>query len=43
VHVVSKADKSTVNMVTVELQENSKKNFNMADYPSFAKAMQQEK
>lgn len=38
-HVVSKVDKSTVDMVTIELQENTKKIFLMTDYPSIADSM----
>lgn len=37
-HVVSKIDKSTMDMVTIELQENSKQVFLMTDYPSIAKS-----
>jgi len=38
-HVVSKIDKSTMDMVTLELQENSKQVFHMTDYPSIADSM----
>lgn len=38
-HVVSKVNKSKIDMVTIELQENSKEQFLMADYPSIAKSM----
>jgi hypothetical protein len=42
-HVVSKLDKSTTNMTTVELHENSSQTFLMADYPSITTAMKEEK
>ncbi|MCH6199176.1 DUF4412 domain-containing protein [Aquiflexum sp. LQ15W] len=38
-HVVSKVDKSKIDMVTVELKENSKERFVMADYPSITQSM----
>lgn len=42
-HVVSKVDQSKMDMVIVELQENSKQNFLMADYPSISKSMKEDK
>jgi hypothetical protein len=42
-HVVSKIDKSTIDMVTKELDENRKQSFLMSDYPSISKSIQQEK
>jgi hypothetical protein len=37
-HVVSKVDKSKIDMVTIDLQENSKETFVMADYPSITES-----
>ncbi|MCL6259600.1 DUF4412 domain-containing protein [Aquiflexum sp. TKW24L] len=42
-HVVSKIDKSTVDMVTLELQEKNKQSFIMEDFPSIAKSMKEGK
>jgi hypothetical protein len=38
-HVASKVDKSKVDMLTIELQENKKQVFLMSDYPSISKSM----
>ena len=38
-HIISKVDQSKVDMVTIELEENSKQLFLMAEYPSMAKSM----
>lgn len=38
-HVVSKVDKSKVDMVTIDLQENNNQVFLMSDYPSISKSM----
>jgi hypothetical protein len=38
-HVESKVDKSKIDMVIIELQENTKETFQMADYPSITKSM----
>jgi len=38
-HVVSKVDKSKIDMITKELLENSKERFVMADYPSITQSM----
>ncbi len=38
-HIISKVDQSKVDMVTIELEENNKQLFLMAEYPSMAKSM----
>lgn len=42
-HVVSTVDKSKLDIVTIDLQENNRQVFLMADYPSIAKSMNENK